>query len=163
MNPVDEGAALGFGQRAGRADDEYRRTIEIGVIDAHRRVQQPDHVMDDGDHRLAARPRIAVRDLHGNFFVVAEQHRRIVFAVIDQRIVQAAETRSRIERDVGKAVTFDQIDDDVGLPAAIGFADSCRAFVRHAGSPMLGEDRMPAIVAVRGRTETTPDSTGGGR
>jgi len=28
--------------------------------------------MDDGDHRLAARPRIAVRYLHGNFFVVAE-------------------------------------------------------------------------------------------
>jgi hypothetical protein len=35
-------------------------------------VQQPDHVMDDRDHRLAACPRIAVRDLHGNFFVVAE-------------------------------------------------------------------------------------------
>src|SRR6516162_1727162 len=35
--------------------------------------------MDDSDHRLAARPRIAVRDLHGNFFVIAEQHRRIVF------------------------------------------------------------------------------------
>jgi hypothetical protein len=119
--------------------------------------------MDDGDHRQALRPRIAMRDLHGNFFVVAEQHRRVVFAVIDQRIVQAAETRSGVERDVRKVVMLDQIDDDVGLPAAIGFADSCRAFVRHAGSPMLGEDRMPAIVAVRGRTETTPDSTGGGR
>jgi hypothetical protein len=119
--------------------------------------------MDDGDHRLAARPRIAVRDLHGNFFVVAEQYRRIVFAVIDQRIVQAAVTRSRIERDVGKAVTFDQIDDDVGLPTAIGFADSFRAFCRHPGSPMLGGDRVPIIVAVAERTETTPDSTGGGR
>ena len=57
---------------AGRADDEHGRAIEISVIDAHRRVQQPDHVMDDGDHRLAARPRIAVRDLHGNFFVIAK-------------------------------------------------------------------------------------------
>src|SRR5277367_1778452 len=28
---------------------------------------------------------------------------------------------------------FDQIDDDVGLPTAIGFADSCRAFCRHPG------------------------------
>jgi len=163
MDPIDEGAPLGFGQGAGRADDEHRRAIEISVIDAHRRVEQSDHVMDYRDHRLAARPRIAVRYLHGNFFVVAEQYRRIVFAVIDQRIVQAAVTRSRIERDVGKAVTFDQIDDDVGLPTALGFADSFRAFVRHAGSPMLGEDRMPAIVAVQGRTETTPDSTGGGR
>src|SRR5215469_287533 len=89
--------------------------------------------MDYGDHRLAARPCIAVCDLHGNFFVVAEQHRRIVFAVIDQRVVQPAETRPRIERDVGKAVTFDQIDDDVGLPTAIGFADSRPTVCRHPG------------------------------
>jgi len=114
--------------------------------------------MDDGDHRLAARPRIAVWDLHGDFFVVAEQHRRIVFAVIDQRVVQTAETRSGIERDVGKAVTLDQIDDDVGLPTAIGFADSARAF-GHPGSPVLDGDRMPMIVALAGRTGTT---TGGG-
>jgi len=72
MDPIDEGAPLGFGQGAGRADNENRRAIEISVIDAHRRVQQSDHVMDDGDHRLAARPRIAMRNLHGNFFVVAE-------------------------------------------------------------------------------------------
>ena len=89
--------------------------------------------------------------------------RRLVFAVIDQRIVQAAETSSRIERDVGKAVTFDQIDNDVGLPATIGFADSFRAYCRHPGSPMLGGDRVPIIVAVVERSETTPDAIGGGR
>ena len=38
------------------------------------------------------------------------------------------------ERDVGKAVTFDQIDDDVGLPAAIGLADPFRAFCCHPGA-----------------------------
>ena len=119
--------------------------------------------MDDGDHRQALRPRIAMRDLHGNFFVVAEQHRRVVFAVIDQRIVQAAKTRSGIERDVRKVVMLDQIDDDVGLPTAIGFADSFRGFCRHPGSPMLGGDRVPIIVAVAEQTETTPDSMGGGR
>jgi hypothetical protein len=51
----------------------------------------------DADHRVAARPRIAVRDLDGNFFVGAEQYRRIVFAVVDQGVVQAAVTRSRIK------------------------------------------------------------------
>jgi hypothetical protein len=163
MDPIDEGAPLGFGQGAGRTDDEHRRAIEISVIDAHRRVQQSDHVMDYGDHRLAARPRITVRDLHSNFFVVAEQYRRIVFAVIDQRIVQAPETRSGIERDVRKAVMFDQIDDDVGLPTAVGFADSSRAFCRHPGSSMLGGDRVPNIVAVAERTETTSDAGGGDR
>src|SRR5262249_14174046 len=51
--------------------------------------------------------------------VLAQHHRRLVAAVIDQRIVQPAEARARIERDEGKAVAFDQVDDDVGLPAAI--------------------------------------------
>jgi hypothetical protein len=49
------------------------------------------------------------------------------------------------------------------LPAAIGFANSIRAYCRHPGSPMLGGGRVPIIVAVAERTETTPDSTGGGR
>ncbi len=73
--------------------------------------------MDDRHHRLAARLGVAVGDLHGDLFVIAEQHRRLVLAVIDQRIVQAAVTRAGIERDVGKIVLLDQIDDDVGLPA----------------------------------------------
>jgi hypothetical protein len=35
-----------------------------------------------------------------------------------------------------------------------------RRVCRHPGSPMLGGDRVPIIVAVAKRTETTPDSTG---
>jgi hypothetical protein len=49
------------------------------------------------------------------------------------------------------------------LPTAIGFADSFHVLCRHPGSPMLGEDRVSIIVAMAERTETTPDSTGGGR
>ncbi len=42
VNPVDERPALGFGQRPGGAHDKDRRAVEIGVVDAHRRMQQAD-------------------------------------------------------------------------------------------------------------------------
>jgi hypothetical protein len=68
-----------------------------------------------------------VRDLDRDLLVLAEHHGRLVAAVIDQRIVQAAKARARIERDVGKAVTLDEIDDDVGLPAAVVRVGASRA------------------------------------
>ncbi len=65
-----------------------RRAIEVGVVNTHRRVQQADQIMHDSDHRLALDAGVAMGDLHGDFFMLAEQHGRIVLAVIDQRIVQ---------------------------------------------------------------------------
>ena len=100
VNPVDKRPALGFGQRPGGAHDEHRRAVEISVIDAHRRVQQADQVMHDGDHRLALGAGVTMGDLHGDLFMLAGQHRRIVLAIVDQRVVQAAVARAGIERDV---------------------------------------------------------------
>ena len=40
--------------------------------------------MHDGHHRPATCLGIAMDDLHRNLFVVAEQHRRLVLAVIHQ-------------------------------------------------------------------------------
>ena len=54
------------------------------------------------------------------------------------------------------------VSDDVGLQTVIGFAYSARAFCRHPSSSVLDGDRMPIIVALAGRTGTTPDGTGGG-
>jgi hypothetical protein len=86
-------------------------------------VQHADHVVHDRHHRLAGRLGVAVGDLHRDLFVLAEQDRRLVAAVIDQRVVQAAIARARIERDIGEAVMLDQVDDDVGLPRLLGVAD----------------------------------------
>ena len=119
VGPVDVRPALGLVHRAGRADDEDRHPVDIGVVDRHAGVQQADQVVQDHRHRLAGRLGIAVRDLHRDLLVLAQHHRRLVAAVVDQRIVQAAEARARIERDVREAVALDQVDDDVGLPAAI--------------------------------------------
>jgi len=82
-------------------------------------MQQADQIVQNHGHRPAARLGIAVRDLHRDFFMRAQHHRRLVAAVIDQRIVQAAEARAGIERDVGKSVALDQVNDNVRLPAAI--------------------------------------------
>ncbi len=119
VGPVDVRPALGLVHRAGGAHDEDRHAVEIGVVDRHAGVQQADEIVQDHRHRLAARLGVAVRDLHRDLFVVAQHHRRLVVAVVDQRIVQAAEARAGIERDVGKIVALDAVDDDVGLPAGV--------------------------------------------
>ena len=107
VGPVDVRAALGFVHRAGGADDEDRHAVEIGVVDRHAGVQQADEIVQDHRHRLAGRLGVAVRDLHRDLFVVAQHHRRLVVAVVDQRVVQAAEARAGIERDVGEFVALD--------------------------------------------------------
>ena len=138
MGPVDVRAALGLVHRAGGADDEDRHPVEIGVVDRHARMQQPDQVVQDHRHRPAGRLGIAVRDLHRDLLVLAQHHRRLVAAVVDERIVQAAEAGAGIERDVGEAVALDQVDDDVGLPAAVILVDalcSSRLFL-HRRAPL---------------------------
>ena len=119
VGPVDVRAAARLVHRAGGAHDEDRHPVEERVVDRHAGVQQADEVVQDHDHRLAGRLGVAVRDLHRDFLVVAEHHRRFVVAVVDQRVVQAAEARAGIERDVGKVVPLDHVDDHVGLPAGI--------------------------------------------
>ena len=144
MRPVDVRPALGFVHRAGGADDEDRHAVDIGVVDRHAGVQQPDQIVQDHRHRLAGGLGVAVRDLHGDLLVLAQHHRRLVAAVIDQRIVQAAEARARIERDVREAVALDQIDDDVRLPAAIVLALVSFALVR-----LLAADELRRLVGDR--------------
>ena len=119
VGPVDVRAALGFVHRAGGAHDEDRHPVEIGVVDRHAGVQQADQVVQDHGGRLAGRLGVAVGDLHRDFLVVAEHHRRLVVAVVDERVVQAAEARAWIERDEREAVALDHVDDDVGLPAGV--------------------------------------------
>src|SRR5262245_54917684 len=60
-----------------------------------------------------------MRDLHRDLLVLAQHHRRVVAAVVHERVVQAAEARARIQRDVGKPIALDQVDNDVGLPTAV--------------------------------------------
>ncbi len=122
VNPVDERPPPAFVHRTGGADHKDRAAVDISVVDAHGGVQHADHVVHDRHHRLSGRLGVAVRDLHRDLLVLAEQDRRLIAAVIDQRVVQAAIARPRIERDEGKVVVLDEVDDDVGLPGFFGVA-----------------------------------------
>ena len=84
VNPVDKRPADTFIRRPGCPHDENRRTVDIGVIDRERSVEQANHVVDNRDHRLTRCLRVTMGHLNRNFLVVADHHRRIVFAVIDQ-------------------------------------------------------------------------------
>jgi len=55
--------------------------------------------------------------------MLTKQHRRVVFTVIHQRVVQAATARTEIERDIGELGLLDQVDDGVRLPTLGGFFD----------------------------------------
>jgi len=84
MDPVDERPAPALIHRAGGADDKDRTAIEIGVVDSHSGMQHADYVVHDRHHRPAGRLGVAVRDLNRDLFMLTEQERRIVAAVIDQ-------------------------------------------------------------------------------
>jgi hypothetical protein len=47
-------------------------------------MQKADDIMDNGHHRLAAGLGVSMGDLHRDFLVVTEEHRRLVLPVIDQ-------------------------------------------------------------------------------
>ena len=98
------------------ADHDHGNVVAVRVINRHRSMLQTDDVMHDRRHDLARRLGIAVRDGDGNLFVAAENHLRIGFPsalIIDQRIVNAAEARPWIQRDILNAEYFEQIDDQI--------------------------------------------------
>jgi hypothetical protein len=81
--------------------------VDVGVVDRHAGVQEPDEVVQDHRHRPSGRLGIAVRDLHRDLFVLAQHHRRLVAAVVHKRIVQAAKACAGVEGDMRKAVALD--------------------------------------------------------
>ena len=53
----------------------------------------------------------------GDLFMIAKNNfRRMIAAVVDQRIVQAPESGAGIDRDVLELECFEHIDDHIGAP-----------------------------------------------
>ena len=75
----------------------------------------------------------------------------MIAAVIDQRIVQAPIAGAGIERDIGKVVVPEQIDDDVRLPGFLGVADRRLRFgdVVHFTFLMMLLSRRRGVAALR--------------
>ena len=95
-------------------NDEHGHTIRVSVVDCHRRVLQTDVAMHQREHRLAFNLREAVRHRDRRFLVAARQQlRHLVIAVVDDRLVQPLEARSRIARGVLEAEALDHVDHEV--------------------------------------------------
>ena len=128
MDPVDPGPALGRIDGTGRAEDHDRHPVAPGVEDRHRRVHQADIGMHRHRQRLAGDLRVTLGDCHRVFFVQAEQHlRRAIAQIVDQAVMQSAEARAGIERDVR----------DAGR--AQGFGDNIAAELRRGCQIAVGE------------------------
>ena len=122
MNPVDPRPAIGRVHRPRAAEDDYRQTVRPGIVDRHRRVLQADDIVHRRGHRLTLGARVAVRQRDADFLMVAKNNLgRVIAAVIHQRIVQSAERRSRVDRDVLNLKSLQQIDDDVRSPLGSWF------------------------------------------
>ena len=120
MDPVDARAPLGFVHRAGRAENQDRRAVDVGVVDGHTRVQQADDVVQDGGHWLLRRFGETVSHPDGDFLVLAQQHfRQHVAAVVDQRVVQPAVRSARVQRRVRNLKLLEQVDNNVRPVATV--------------------------------------------
>ena len=118
------------------ANDDDRHAVAPRVVDRHGRVLQSDDAVHQGQQRLARDLEIAVRHGDGRFFVHASDvFRHLVAAVVDQRLMQRAETRGAIRRHVFDVERLDDIDHEIGT----GLARDTRHLLRHVG---FGGDGM---------------------
>ena len=117
--------------------DVDRDAVAVGVVDRHRRVLDADRAVAQHRHRLAFGLEVAVRHRHRGLFVAAgDELRRRVAAVVDDRLVDAAEARSRVGRDIFEVERLDDVDHEVAawsvggqhvdVGRRIGLARRCR-------------------------------------
>ena len=85
------------------------------VVDRHRAMLEAHGAVDHGAHGLARGLRIAVRHRDGRLLVHAGEELGLrVLPVVDERLVDAAEARARIGRDVLEVERLDDVDHEVG-------------------------------------------------
>ena len=133
-----------------RAQEIRGRAPRERAEDAHRRVLQARRRERDDRHRLARHREVAVRDVDGRLLVRArEPLGRRVAAVIDERLVQAAEARRGIRDDVLELERLQHVDHEIGARVLDGQRVSRR---RRAGpSPRPAFARLAPATAAQPR------------
>ena len=97
------------------ADHDQGYAIAPGVVDGHRCMLQADRAVTERHQRLAGDLEVAVRHGDRGFLVRAgEKFRHLVAAVVDQRLVDGAEARSRVRRQIFDIEGLDDVDHEVG-------------------------------------------------
>ena len=121
MVPFEGEQPLGGVQRIAN-DHVDGRLVAIGVVQRHGGVLQADRGLRHHRHRLALDLHIAMRHGHGDFLVGAtEQFRRLVAAMIDDRLMKAAEGVGRCLGHIFDLQHLQDIDHEVA--AAGGLLD----------------------------------------
>ncbi len=133
------------GVEIGAADDDHGNAVAPGIVDRHGRMLQADGAVAQHHQRLAGGLEVAMGHADRRFFVGAgDEFRLLVAAVVDQRLVQGAEARSRVGDDIVDVEGLDHVDHEVRSIGTMGL----RQFLRDAG---LGRDHA-GIGPQRGRT-----------
>ena len=113
MQPVDR-PAIGRIDRPGAAQHQDRHLVAPGVVEGHHRVLQPDQVVQNDQARLAGDLAVALRHVQRHFLGAAQDDLRPGIAgVVDQRVVQPAEARTRRQHHVLEAHRLDQVADHI--------------------------------------------------
>ena len=130
MRPFHAGHALG-GVDDVPQNEVNRNAVAIRVVDRHRGVLHSDRPVGEHRQRFALYLRVAVRHAHGGLLVAtSDELRTLVPAIIDDRFVNSAETRSRIGANVLESERLDYIHHEVRSGSIRGQDLSVR---RHAG------------------------------
>jgi hypothetical protein len=117
VDPFDPGRALV------RLDDVadhhvHRHPVAPGIVQRHAGVLQADRAVADHGDRLAFDLGVALRHVDGDLLVRAGEDFRLVAAVVDDRLVQAAEARGAVHRQVVEVEGLEHVDHE--LAAARG-------------------------------------------
>ena len=115
VDPIDMRPPFCGVHGTGGPGDHHRDPVHVCIIDGHGSVQQPDEVMQNGQHRLPRDlgipmgypdSRVLMRALDDLRFYVA--------SIMDQRIVQGPEGRSGVYAGVFDIVLLDHIHNHIG-------------------------------------------------
>ena len=114
MHPI-RGAAIGRILRTAAAEIEDRRAVAPGIEDRHAGMLQTDDVVQPGRHDLTRRAGIAVGQRHRDLFVRAhDDFGPFTGLEVNDRVVEAAVARARIQRDVFNAQIAQHFDHEIG-------------------------------------------------
>ena len=121
--------------------DVDRHAVAVGVVDRHRRVLHADRAVTQRRHRLALGLEVAVGHRHRRLFVQAgDELGRCVAAVVDDRLVDAAEARAGIGGDELEVQRLDHVDHEVAA-GSVGRQDLDAA----AGIDLAWRDRRAGL------------------
>jgi hypothetical protein len=114
------GALVGFHDVAAHHDD--RHAVAPGVVHRHAGVLQADHAMADHGERLARHLGVALSHVDRDLLMRTGDDLGLgVAAVVDQRLMQAAEARGAVHREVVDVERLEHVDHEVA--AARGLVD----------------------------------------